>query len=401
MIAEAAMKGQSMEAEKDINKLINEREGVSETPRDKKIIRTSVTGIIVNVLLSAFKAVIGFVSGSIAIVLDAVNNISDAASSLITIIGTWYARKPADRKHPFGHGRAEYLSAMIISVIILYAGITSLVESIKKIITPQTPDYTIPGVVIIGVAIFVKIFLGRYFVKAGKSVNSDSLVNSGEDATMDAVISGATFVAAVIFMIWGVSIEAWLAAAISLYIIKSGIGMLSETLSRILGERTDFDFAKAIKATIKSFPGVYGAYDLVLHNYGPDSNNGSVHIEVDDTLTADEIDALTRKITAGVYAKHGIILTAIGVYARNAANTRAAQIREEVYALATSHDYVLQAHGFYLDEEQKVIRLDVLVSFEAPDRRAVFDHIVGDVKEAYPDYTPVVALDTDFSESEK
>ena len=389
-----------MDAEKDINQLINEKTENKTTPRDKTIIRTSITGIVVNVLLSAFKAAIGLLSGSIAIVLDAVNNISDAASSLITIIGTWYAGKPADRKHPFGHGRAEYLSAMIISVIILYAGITSLVESVKKIITPQTPEYTIPGVVIIGVAIFVKIFLGRYFVKVGKSVNSDSLVNSGEDATMDAIISGATFVAAVIFMIWHVSIEAWLAAAISLYIIKSGIGMLSETLSMILGERTDFEFAKAIKATVKSFPGVYGAYDLILNNYGPDSYNGSVHIEIDDNLSADDIDALSRKITAEVYMKHGVILTAIGVYARNADNTRAAKVREEVYALATSHDYVLQAHGFYLDDEQKIIRFDVLVSFEAPDRHAVFNHIVNDVKEAYPEYTPVVALDTDFTESE-
>lgn len=387
--------------EKDINKLINARESVGSLSRDKKIIRTSITGIIVNVLLSAFKAVIGFISGSIAIVLDAVNNISDAASSLITIIGTWYARKPADRKHPFGHGRAEYLSAMIISVIILYAGITSLVESVKKIITPQALEYTIPGVIIIGVAIFAKIFLGRYFVSTGKKVNSDSLVNSGEDATMDAVISAATFVAALIYMIWGVSIEAWLAAVISVYIIKSGIGMLAETLSRILGERTEPGLAKAIKATVSSFPDVYGAYDLILHNYGPDSYNGSVHIEVPDTLSADDIDTLTRKITAEVYAKHGVILTAISVYSRNTKNTRAAQIRDEVYALAMSHDYVMQTHGFYLDEEHKVIRFDVLVSFDAPDRRAVFDHIIGDVRNAYPEYTPVVAMDTDFSEPEK
>ena len=389
-----------MAADKDILKLMHGKDPKEGESRDKTIIKTSIIGIVVNVFLSAFKAVIGLISGSIAIVMDAVNNISDAASSLITIIGTRYAKKPADRKHPFGHGRAEYLSAMIISVLVLYAGITSLVESVKKIISPETPDYSVPSLMIIAVAVVAKVLLGRYFVGVGKKVNSDSLVNSGEDATMDSVISAATLVAAVIFLVFHVSVEAYLAAVISAYIIKSGIEMLSETLSRILGERADAQLARDIKETVCSFPEVYGAYDLILHNYGPDSYNGSIHIEIPDTLTADEIDALIRRITGAVYSKLGVILTAITIYSRNTKNTEAARIRDEVYALAMSHDYVMQTHGFYLDEEHKIIRFDVLVSFDAPDRRAVYEHIVNDVKNAYPDYTPVVALDTDFSEPE-
>ena len=371
----------------------------AENTRDKTIIRTSVIGILANVLLAAFKAAVGILVHSIAITLDAVNNVTDAGSSLITIIGTKLAGKQADKKHPFGYGRVEYLSAMVISVIVLYAGITSLVESVKKIIHPKTADYSVPSLIIIGVAVVAKILLGAYFKKVGRRVNSDSLVNSGEDASLDSIISAATLVAAAVFLIWHISIEAWLAAVISIVIIKSGREMLSETLSRILGERADYQLVKDIKETVCSFPDVYGAYDLILNNYGPDSYNGSVHIEVPDSLTADQIDKLTRDISVAVFTKHNVILTAISVYSRNTKDDEAAAIRDDIYAMAMSHEHVLQTHGFYLDREKKIIRMDLLVSFDAKDRKAVYDHIVQDIKEKYPDYTPLIALDTDFSET--
>ncbi len=367
--------------------------------RNKTIIKTSIVGIIVNVLLAAVKAVIGLIAGSIAIVLDAVNNISDAGSSIITIVGTKLAAKPADRKHPFGYGRIEYISAMIISVIVLYAGITSLVESVKKIIHPETAEYTTPGLIIIAVAVVVKILLGAYFKKVGKSVNSDSLVNSGEDATLDSVISAATLVAAVIFLIWHVSIEAWLAAVISVVIIKSGIEMLSETLSRILGERADSATVIGVKKLITGYPQVHGAYDLILHNYGPDNYNGSVHVEVDDTLTADEIDTLTRDITNKVYKETGVILTAISVYSRNTGRDASSAMRDAVYAIAKEEQYVLGTHGFYLDETAREIRFDLVVSFDAPDRRAVTEAVAEKIKGAYPGYTPYINIDFDFSET--
>ena len=205
--------------------------------REKTIIRTSIVGIIANVFLAAFKAVIGLMTHSIAIVLDAVNNISDAGSSLITIIGTKLAGKAPDKKHPFGYGRIEYLSAMIISVIVLYAGITSFTESVKKIIHPEKPDYTIASLIIVGVAVAVKIILGRYVKSVGVKVKSDSLINSGEDATLDSVISASTLVAAVVFLVFHISLEAWLGAIISVVIIKSGFEMLKDTISQILGEQ--------------------------------------------------------------------------------------------------------------------------------------------------------------------
>jgi len=371
---------------------------LNDASREKTIVRTSVIGIVANVFLAAFKAVVGLMTNSIAIVLDAVNNISDAGSSLITIIGTKLAGREPDKKHPFGYGRIEYLSATIISVIVLYAGITSLVESVKQIIHPETPDYSVTSLVIVAVAVVVKILLGRYVKSVGEKVHSDSLINSGEDATLDSVISASTLVAAGIFMIFHVSVEAWLGAMISIIIIKSGVGMLRDTISQILGERNDPDLAKSVKETVTGFPGVEGAYDLVLNNYGPDTWNGSIHIEVPDTFSADQLDLLIRDIQVEVYKKHHIILTAIGVYSVNTKDEEIIEAQKKVREIVFSHPHVRQMHGFYLVKENKTIRFDIVISFEAKDRRAVYQEVVSDVQKAFPGYRLQVAMDTDFAE---
>ena len=366
--------------------------------REKTIIKTSLIGIIANVFLAAFKAVVGLMSNSIAIVLDAVNNISDAGSSLITIVGTKLAGKEPDKKHPFGYGRIEYLSAMIISVIVLYAGITSFVESVKQIIHPETPDYNAVSLIIVAVAVVVKILLGRYVKGVGEKVHSDSLINSGEDATLDAVISASTLVAAGIFLIFHVSLEAWLGAIISLVIIKSGVEMLRDTVSQILGERNDTELARSIYATVMSFPNVQGAYDLVLNNYGPDTWNGSIHIEVPDTYSASQLDQLIREITMKVLSDHHVLLTAIGVYSVNTQDEEVIRTREQVRKIVFAHEHVLQMHGFYLLKEQKAMRFDIVISFDAKDRREVYANVIADVRKAFPDYELQVAMDTDFTE---
>ena len=373
--------------------------GTTDISRDKIIIRTSVIGIIANAFLAGFKAVIGLLSNSIAIVLDAVNNLSDAASSIITIVGTKLAGKPADRKHPFGHGRVEYLTALVIAVIVLYAGLTSLSESIKKIITPKTPKYTAVSMVIIGVAVVVKIVLGTFVKKTGERVNSDSLINSGKDAMLDSVISASTLIAAIVYITTKISLEAWLGAVISIVIIKSGIDMLRETISQLLGERVDADLARNIKKTVREFPDVLGVYDLVLHNYGPDYYSGSLHIEIPDTYSADMIDVLNRAIAVAVFDKYHVILTAIGVYSMNTKSEKAAEVKTAIAKIVFSHEHVLQLHGFYLDEQLKNIRFDIIISFDEPDRNALYEHIKKDINAAYPDYTLEMVLDTDFTES--
>lgn len=366
--------------------------------RDATIIKTSIIGILANVLLSIFKIVVGLASHSIAIVMDAVNNISDAASSVITIVGTKLAGREADKKHPFGYGRVEYLTAMVISLLVLYAGITALTESVKKILHPDVPDYSAATLIIVAVGVLVKIILGRYVRHVGETVHSDSLINSGEDATLDSVISASTLVAAVIYLEFHISLEAWLSAIIAIVIIKSGVEMLRDTLSKILGERADAELARDIRATINSYPEISGAYDLVMHNYGPDSYNGSVHIEVPDTLSADQLDQLIRRVTVDVYRQHDVILTAVGVYSVNTKDPDAIRMREAVRSIVMSHPHVLQMHGFFCDREEQTMRFDIVISFDAKDRYAVYREICEEVQKAYPEYRLQIAMDTDFSE---
>ena len=376
---------------------IDKKDTVMES-REKIIIRTSIIGIIANALLAGFKAFVGIVTGSIAITLDAVNNLSDALSSVITIIGTKIANKGQDKEHPLGHGRVEYLTAMIIAVIVLYAGITSLKESVMKIIHPELPEYTTASLIIVGVAIFVKIGLGLYVKRTGESVKSESLVNSGSDALNDSIISASTLFAAIIFIVTGLSLEAYLGVIISIIIIKAGVEMLQSAYNQIVGVRIDAEMASGIRKTVSSVDGVYGVYDLLLHNYGPEFVLGSVHIEVPDTMTADEIDKIEREIQEKVLRENNVIMTSVGIYSRNTTNSRAANVRAKIIKMLRDHDYILQMHGFYFNEEEKRIQFDVIIDFDAPDRIALYKHIVQEVQEAYPDYTVNVALDVDLTD---
>ncbi len=283
-------------------------------------------------------------------------------------------------------------------MLVLYAGITSLVESVKKIIHPETPDYSATVLIIVAVAIAVKIVLGLIVKRTGEKVNSESLINSGKDATLDAVISAATLIAALIYLWKGISLESYLAAIISLVIIKSGIEMLRSTLSELLGERAEVALAVGIRRTVTSFPQVQGAYDLVLHNYGPETFHGSVHIEIPDTLDAAQIDALLRDITYKVYEEHHVILTAVGVYAFNTKDPVAVDMRSEVLSMLQAFPDVLQMHGFYADSEKKLLRFDVIVSFDAKDRLHVYEEICQKVQARFPDYQVNIVLDADFSE---
>lgn len=369
-----------------------------EASRNAAIVKTSIIGITANALLSAFKAMIGLASGSVAITMDAVNNLSDAASSIITIVGTKLATRPADKNHPFGYGRIEYLTAAVISLLVLYAGLTSLEESVKKIIHPETPNYTALALLIVAVAVAVKIFLGHYVKGMGQKVHSDSLINSGEDARLDSIISASTLLAALIFIFTGLSLEAWLGAAISLVIIKSGIDMLRDALSQILGQRAGSELARSIKRAAVSFEEVRGAYNLVINNYGPDTFLGSLHIEVADTMNANQIDTLIRAITDKVYAQTCVYLTAISVYSYNTTNEEVKNLRKVVDQIVHQHKNVLQMHGFYVDMVKKIMRFDLVVSFNEKDRDQLYRHVLNHVRQTFPDYTITANMDTDFSE---
>lgn len=365
--------------------------------REKVIVRTSIIGIAVNILLAAFKAIVGLASHSIAVVLDAVNNLSDALSSVITILGAKLAGRKPDKKHPLGHGRIEYISAMIVSAIVLYAGITSLVESVKKIIHPDEVSYTTVSLVIIAVAVVAKIILGRYVKAKGESVGSGALVASGTDAMSDAILSFAVLVTALIFTFTGVSLEAYVGVVISIFIIKAGIEMISDTVSDILGKRADEEMSRTIKKMLVEEPEILGAYDLFLHNYGPDKFYGSVHIELPDTMTVREVDVLTRRVQAKIYKETGVIMTGVGVYSHNTSDDEASEISNKVQKIVLDHDWALQMHGFYLDQKEKDMRFDVVMSFDI-DHHEGLETLYKEVCEAFPGYKITIAPDIDITD---
>ena len=364
--------------------------------RDKLIIKTSIIGILTNLCLAGFKAVVGIVSNSIAVTLDAVNNLSDAVSSIITIVGTKLAGKLPDKKHPFGYGRIEYLSAMIVSGIVLYAGITSLVESVMKIIYPEVPNYSVVSLVIIAVAVVVKIVLGRYVKAQGEKVNSGALVASGADALFDAVLSASVLLSALILIVCGVSLEAFVGVVISCFIIRSGIEMMIETLNEILGTRADREVTNAVKRILTAEPEVFGAYDLIMYNYGPNKCYASVHLELSDKMTAKEIDDLTRRLETKVYNEMGIILAGVGLYAKNTENDEAMEIQNDVRKRVLKYEWAIQLHGFYVNIATKEMRFDVVMNFNIKPSDGV-KILYEELQKVYPEYNVQIVADVDIS----
>ena len=369
---------------------------IEKEKRDKLIIKTSIIGILLNILLVIAKAIFGLIAASIAIILDAVNNLSDALSSIITIIGTKLSNKKPTKNHPYGFGRIEYLTSMIIAVIILFAGFTSIKESISSLIDKDKATYTYITIIVISIGIVIKIILGIYFKIMGKKTNSDNLNASGTDALFDAVLSISTLIAAIIMINTGVAIEGYLGIVISLFILKSGFEILKEGFGKIIGERTPNEVTSAIKKTIMAHPEIKGCYDMIVHDYGNNTSIASVHCEVDDNLTSRDIHVLSKRIEKEVYIENGTILT-IGIYASNN-NDDCQEIKKDIITIIRDINGVKQYHGFYLDEELKIISFDLVIDISIKDPYPIIKEVKDKLNEIYKDYEIFIALDRDYSD---
>ena len=198
-------------------------------------------------------------------------------------------------------------------------------------------------------------------------------------------------------MIWGVSLEAYVGVVIAGFIIKAGVEMMIETLNDIIGKREDAETTKDLKDIICEEEAVLGAYDVTLFNYGPNKNYGSVHVELPDTLTVDQVDRITRRIQNNVFRRTGVILTGIGVYSFNTSDDEAARMRNRIQETVLSHDWALQMHGFYADTEQKTLRFDVVMSFDV-DRKEALEALHGEISGLYPDYEILIVPDVDMAD---
>ena len=365
--------------------------------RNRVIVRTSIVGIITNVILVIFKLTVGFLSSSISVILDGVNNLTDAVSSIVTIVGTKLANRKPDKKHPLGHGRIEYITAMVVAAIIIYAGITAAKESIENIFNPSDADYSIVSLMVILVAVAVKIILGTFVKKQGIRVKSGALEASGKDALFDAILSGSVLICALITYFTKFRLESYVGLIISGFIVKAGIEMMLETLDHILGKRADSETTKKIKEVICRSEPVRGAYDLFITNYGPERNYASVHIELPDTMSVEEVDILTRQIERNVYLETGVILTGIGVYSYNTKDDEASRIRNHVSEIVLANDWAIQMHGFYVDVKEKFMRFDTVLSFDISQKEGL-EILNAAVAKEYPEYCIIITPDVDISD---
>ncbi|MGI6206048.1 MAG: cation diffusion facilitator family transporter [Anaerovoracaceae bacterium] len=365
------------------------------TEREKKIIRVSTTGIIANFILAAVKIVIGLFSGSIAIISDAVNNMTDSASSFITIIGTKLANMPPSKDHPFGYGRIEYITSIIIGIILLYTGVQMMASSIKKIIHPEELHYSVVMLVVIAATIGVKIFLSRYTANAGKKYNSGALAASGADARNDAIISAMTFISAIIYMATGVSIDAWASAAISIFIIKTGFDVFVDMHGHFLGQRADKKLSAEIYNDVRKCPYVLGAHDLILHDYGPDRMTGSINVEVDHSLSIGEIFPELHKVQMHILKEH-MTYVVFGLYAVDIDHEESKEVAALLEKIKSENSHMLGYHGIDVDSDIHTIFCDVTLDFDC-DRESIYKYITNEIQKLYPDYTVFVSVDTEFA----
>ncbi len=365
--------------------------------RSKQIVRISAIGIIINLILTTFKALVGIAANSIAIILDALNNLSDALSAIITIIGTFLSAKRPDKKHPYGHGRIEYLASVVISFIILATGIDALYESIKKIINPQPATYSLATIIVVVVAILVKAVFGRYVLRHGKALNSNSLVATGTDAISDAALSASTLIGIFISLFLHISPEGYIGLVISVMILRAAFEILHQTIDEMIGVRVDKKLTDKIKQAIaKIDEHVLGVYDLSIHNYGPNKLVGSAHIQIADELKAREIHHITKNIEYGIYEKFGIILT-IGIYASNDTGKNS-RIKQCLEGLLKDYPQIIQMHGFYVDDKLKIVTFDLIFDFSEPEPDKVAKELSAKMREKYPDYKYHYVIDTDVTE---
>lgn len=269
-----------------------------------------IVGILSNSLLCVMKMLIGFLSGSIAIVADAVNNLADASSSLITLVGFKLASMPEDDEHPYGHARMEYLAGMAVSVMIIIVGVELGKSSIEKILHPSPLEFSWTVVIVLLLAIAIKVWQSLFNISAGKKINSLALIATGTDSRNDVISTSVVLAGVLMGHFLNVQIDGYLGLAVALFILWSGISLVKETVSPLLGEAPDPDLVNNIEKQAMSFDGVLGIHDLVVHNYGPGKIFASVHIEVDSDvdvmLSHDLVDNIEKQISHDLH----LLLTA-------------------------------------------------------------------------------------------
>ncbi len=365
--------------------------------REGIITTTSALGIIVNVLIAAAKTVIGLLASSVAIVSEGANNATDALSSIMTLIGAKLARKHPDEKHPFGYGRIELLSSLVISGIILFAGIEALIGSVTLIFEPQEMTVSYVSIVIIAATAVIKLFLGFYTIKKGKEAESVALVAVGTECRSDSFASLISIVSSLVFIIFGLSLDAYAGIIISCLIIKAGFDALKETVGDILGRPGDHDLAVKLYKEILKTDGIIGAADMILHNYGPDEWSGSVNVEIDHSKSVGEIYEFLHSLQLRIMHEYHVTMV-FGVYAVDNDRAETKELRGAIAGFVKSREHLKSYHAVYRDTKNKVIYCDFIVDYELTDWDAVREAFKEYMAKLYPGYGIELTIETEFIE---
>ena len=362
--------------------------------RHEKIIKISLIGVAVNAGLAAVKILVGIATQSIAISNDGINDLTDTCSSLLTAAGTKLSVRRPDRKHPFGYGRVEYLTSLVVAFLIGVVGVLAFRGAIATIVGGIRAHYGALDLILLTVALLVKLCLGFFLRAMGKKTDSIALIGSGTDALADGSITSCTIVSALLNLFFGLHIESYLAIVVSVFILKAGVELLAESLNPIIGERESTEVMKELRGEVMQHPEVLGVYDIILNNYGHGKKIGSLHIEVDDDMTAAQIHRLTRRVTEEIFAKYGILLT-IGIYASNTRDPEAARLFDTILNVCRKQEGIVQVHGFFADWERKCVSFDMVTDFRS-DGQKLRAEVLKELKESCPALRFDVALDVDF-----
>lgn len=288
------------------------------------------------------------------------------------------------------------MTSAIVAFIVLYVGVESLLDSISAIRNGDVSTFTPVSLALVTLGIVVKLVLGLWMKKQGKAIHSDAIEASGADAMSDTALSLATLVSALLSYWFHIEISGWLGLVISFFILKTGIELLRSPLDELVGLRADETLSRTVREQVETFKGVEGAYDLILNSYGDGLCIGSIHIQVADTMTAREIQKLTRHISQKIYQEHRIILT-VGIYASNVSDPLSRTIRHQIDEILKDRPQILQVHGFYVEPEAKLAAFDLVLSFGA-DGNAIRQEIQKQLQKEFPGYSFDIVLDGDFSD---
>jgi cation diffusion facilitator family transporter len=358
----------------------------------------SVTGVAVNVLLSAVKFLLGLLSGSLAITADAVNNLSDAAGSVMSLISVRLAGKPDDREHPFGHGRMEYLGALAVGALIVLAGGKLLYEGVNGIIRPTALTVGLPVLVLLPVSILVKLWLFFYYRFIARAINSETLLAASKDSVSDVAATSAVLVSVVLQMLFGWRIDGYISALVALFVLKTGLNVCKDTVDRLLGEKPSPTLTRDIKQELLAYEGIRGVHDLVVHDYGPGRCIASVHAEVSATEDIVAIHEVIDKAERDLQNKLGITVT-IHMDPTVTDDPAVNDVHKKIAAYLHRMDERLTLHDFRMVPGQKKTSLvfDCLLPDGYTDRDGLERKLSAYAKELDPRYEVVVQFDTDFT----